>query len=613
MRRNESKKTAFLTDIDFNVQNRDKSHKISANKGFSKTHSVGKTNDEFKFPALSSLPKSTIDKSSQNHQKQAKNNEEALETYVNTLVAEIKRDSLHTKLKNQHKNDISKEITLLNSNFASNFLRQQKGHIEEEIATIYARKTDPELESYLRFVESSPSFQDILREREAELVRVKSEYNTYCCELEKLKERADRAEEKIHRIQMKNQELLPQSKTQREEFGDANSNLSPEVLESITQEGECLENMKKGCKNDILLLRKKNVGLKEVVLKAKDALAHSQNVLQREEEMHSTVTLKLLEIKRGKNTRNKKDFISESIKNDFTYYKDQIKLDQILLNEEKIQLNVKMQEERTKQQRKQRHLDQLEQMKETQRNKVEDLTEELASYNKQLEKLMKITDVSDQMSIPSKINELMGSKETLTDVKSSYNEEIKNLRDEIEKLKELYELDLIEKTADKNSLKIKNQDAGDVESLNLNAATNANENVESLSNETEAQLKEKSHQIVAEGMAYKKDHAVFLNYCSTISRILYQLNPDYYKSINITPDNIIELFDKISGNLGKLATQVPSPKDMQKNEEFYRLNSFSMTGLAQARKPPTWLKLKNQQDLSDHIKETDNSITTLNN
>jgi len=602
MNKNDEPRNAFLTDVDLNVR--------TVERGPTKptkelTVDPKDSKNTVKLPNIRQMPKPFKKKP----KKQTREEEPVffeLEHYVNTLGNPAKEEPVYTKPKTQDKIYSKFEANVVNfqSNNVTNFLRQHKKIIEETIFDKYAKQTDPELEEFIKQIERTNSFQTLLASRENELLRIKKVYNAKMLESKNLSSKIESLENKISKLEIKKMTIRPLQEGTADKKEVAYSASIP-FLELVTHDKEVLDNVKNNCKDDILIILKNNQQLKSAVGKTSDTLSHLKTLLQRESDLLSASTMKLLDIKRGKNRKRPNDFINENIKNQFSNYEDQVKLNQIIVNEEKIQksLEVKEHEEREKK----RALRQASAEKQRRQEMAElaKINNYLLDAREKISRLMHVVEVSDKMEIYAKINELKSSKEILLDLHKNYLNEISGLTKEVAELKRQCELVLISDVTNPRKL-----DSSTEAPIEQQATDDSHCIINSKFEQIEIAKKEKNQSLYNHLLECQKYQNVFLNCASTISRIFFQLIPSAYKDLNITPINILDYFTQIGLQFEMLVNQIQADEE-DSGDENDGIKLLSETELESHQRPPTWLRLNKHQETQDFAK--DNKTLVSNN
>jgi len=600
MNKNEEPKNAFLTDVDLNVRSLERAPVKPSNPSAVEPK---ESKNAVKLPNIRQMPKPFKKKP----KKPAREEEPVffeLEHYVNTLGNPVKDEPFYSKPKTQDKIYSKFEANVANfqSNNVTNFLRQHKKIIEETIFDKYAKQTDPELEEFIKQIERTNSFQSLLASKENELLRIKKVYNAKMLESKNLSTKIESLENKISKLEIKKLAIKPlqEAITDKKEVADSTS---MPFLELVTHDKEVLDNVKNNCKDDILIILKNNQQLKLASSKTSDTLSHLKAMLQRESDLLSASTMRLLDIKKGKNKKKPNDLINENIKNQFSNYEDQIKLNQILANEEKIQksLEVKEQEEREKE--KARHQALVEKQRREEMAELAQINNELQDAREKIARLMKVVEVTDKMEIYAKINELKSSKEILLDLRKNYLNEITVLNEEVAELKRQCELVLISDVTNPRKLEDTTESPRDQQDTEDNHRI-----INSKFEQIEIAKKEKNQSLYSHMLECQKYENVFLNCASTISRILYQLNPSAYKNINITPINILDYFTQIGLQFEKLVNQIQADEE-DSGDENNCIQLLSETELESYQRPPTWLRLNKHQDTQEFAKDNKTLIS----
>jgi hypothetical protein len=594
MNKNEEPKNAFLTDIDLNIRPVDRAPPKPTNPP---PVELKDSKNNIKLPSIRQASKPFKKKP-----KKPLREEEPvffeLEHYVNTLGNNAREEPVAVKPKTHDKIYSKFEANVANfqSNNVTNFLRQHKKIIEETIYDKYAKQTDPELEEFIKQIERTNSFQSLLATRENELLRMKKVYNAKMLENKNLTSKIESLANKIAKLEIKKMAINP--------LQDANANTkevadsaSMPFLELVNHDKEVLDNVKNNCKDDILTILKNNQQLKAASSKTNDTLNHLRAMLQRENDLLSASTMRLLDIKKGKSKRRPNEVINENIKNQFSNYEDQIKLHQILANEEKIQKSLEVKEHEEREKERARHQALVEKQRREELAELAQINNELQDAHEKIALLMRVVEVNDQSELYFKVTELKSSKKILLNLRNNYMNEIRDLNEEVAELKRQCELVLISDITNPRKPEVTNEVP-----LETSQVTDNHRVINSKFEQIEIIRKEKNQSLYNHMLECQKYENVFLNCASTISRILFQLNASAYKNINITPINILDYFTQIGLQFEKLVNQIQADEE-DSGDEGNGIQMLSETELESYQRPPTWLRLNKHQDTIEFGKD----------
>lgn len=573
-------KNAFLTDIDFNAKNR------TAPKPLKHTSLAPKYKKDvgpYKLPQIVQKKKQTID--IQAHQAND------LDEYVEHFKQDVKRfNSVNKKSDTTLKKD---EMDNFNSTFAYKFLENQKRKIEDEIQQIYQTKQPKELEDYIKKFETKNTFKEILAIKKEELVNCKKTYNSHDYKLKKVKEKIKKMDAMLEKYNLNEKENTDQQNNFKEEKHEE----IKEKIEEVLCDKEVLDNVKNTYKNDILLLKKKSENLKEELRKFKKKFETKNNEIRREEVIQNDMYKKVLDHKHNKQVQYTKELINQKIKEEYTFYEDHIKFDQILANEAKIQQVKEQNEQEEKfkenEKRKEEQLLHLEQKK----LKILNLQNELQDYETKLEILQKKIHVTEEPHILTKIYEHRSSKEALTELKKGYQEDIEKLKDEINGLRHILEASLLNEaemvgqSKENNTNNHHNQD--EIEENETMGESNLQDNrvFENKLLNMDQLIKDKNQELFSKTLEFRQLNQIVLDSSSTISRIIYQLNPTLSKKVQISQTNIVDLLTFVGLQLEKILSFMYIEGNLN-NRNLDQDNSFTLEREGDAiNKPPTWLRI----------------------
>lgn len=565
-------KNAFLTDIDFNPKNR--GSKPAKHVSLAPKHK--KEANAHKLPALGAKKKHAVDV----HVDKATD----LEEYVEHFKADVKRfNSVNKKSDSTLRKD---DIENFNSTFAYRFLENQKRRIEDEIQQIYSTKQPKELEDYIKRFETKTTFKEILALKKEELVGCKKTYNAYDYKLKRVREKIEKMDALLEKYET--EEAAPSDATKR--LNEERHGEIKERIEEVMCDKEVLDNIRNTYKTDILLLKKKNENLKEELRKLKKRFETKNNEIRREEVIQNEMYKKVLEHKAHKQTLYTKELLNQRIKEEYTFYEDHIKFDQILAHEAKIQAAKEANEAEEKvkesEKRKEEQLLQLEQKK----LRILNLQAELHDFENKLESLQRKIHVTEESQILTKIYEHRSSKEALLELKAGYAEDIGKLKDEINNLRRVLEASLLNEAELVGQPREEGRPASEHE-LMAESSVVENRLFENKLLHMDELIKDKNQELFGKTLEFKQLNQIILDSSSTISRILYQLNPSLSKKVQISQANIVDLLTFVGLQLEKILSFMYIEGNLN-NRNLEADGSFTLEREGDAiNKPPTWLRI----------------------
>lgn len=598
MNKNLNKKNAFLTDVEFQFEKHSKSQvpKLHVSRAEEKNH------DAQKLPLIISAHiRKNEELNTTLKQDSRKMNE--IDSYIDNLPIGLKKDQIEQKSRTRDFRKEKHESETFNKKYANNFLTQQRQKIEQDITAVYTKKSDNELENFIKNVERSTSFQQVLETKEEELIRIKKIFNAKKTEVEYL-------DKKILCLDTNIQKLKPKEDTSLLNNHE-NKNLieiDENSLDLINNQTEILENMKKACKDDIIVLLKKNLNLKEFASRCKEYQMQARMTLKRQEEHLNQTAVRFLDMKKNKNIAPVNETINSTLHKEFAVFEETIKYEQIIKNEEKIQKTIEMKEREIIRQERLVQLQQIEELKTSELKLIERETKELNYYKSQIYILVDRLEVTFNNAVFSKFNELKTSINSLNEMRINFESEISLLEFESKKLKETFESIYISETtqnADQKKLISHDEQVLLMQTTGLSSKKNPNVELEPHFFENNFALldelrRNKNQELCDVINEYQKFYKIFLDCASTISRILYQLNPLVYKSTHINTNNIMNLFTQIGLHLEKMALQFSNNEDSSiLNEDISGREGLERKLPSQ---PPDWIRLKKCEDEGDNDK-----------
>lgn len=514
----------------------------------------------------------------------SKNKKTNLKNFINVFKKDMKILT-EKKLEDFNKEDIEK----FNNNIAEKFLDIQKSKIESEIQNFYLKKSPNELQEYLNKMENKTSFKKILIKKREELIQKKKVYNSYNFKLQN----ATKNLNKINALLAKystTSETNNNIEKDTEERKDFIKKMD-EITKNITHERECLENVRKIYKSDIIILKKKCERQKEKMMKLIKNLQSKNKELNKQKDMNNNVLNELEQQKFIKSKANR-PFFAEEVHRNYSFFEENIRVDKILSNEAKIQQAIKLhnQEEKMKE-------TELIHEQERKKNskKQEDLKEiknELKEYEEKTEKLMEFFKVNEKMQLLSKVYELKSSKESLKELKKCYQEDINLIQEDIEKIRAILDQAFVEE-AEKFELGNKNNKSlEEREEENLQRRNDeGNIKFENQLMTLDEDIKIKNQLLFNENIELNQMNKIILDSSSTISRILFQLDPQMSSKIQISKDNIVELLSFVGLQLEKILSFLYIEGNVNLScEDLDYIADYDMN-LNHTNKPPSWLRI----------------------
>lgn len=580
-------KNAFLTEIDYNAK--------KAKKRVNMTHSIGnnyKGRNEKKLPYLS---------------KKGKNGQEPPYPQINDLndyVEHFKHDVRRFNSINKKSDPMLKKTNFadFNSNFAFNFLENQKKRIEDEIQQIYTTKQPKELEDIIKTIETKHSFKEILQLKEQELIQSKKIFNQYDYKLKQIKGKIKKTDvllEKYDTPEKENDNNAIQLNEKKHE------NMK-EKLDEVIYEKECLDNLRNTYKSNILILKKRSSNLKDDLKKLKNKFETKNNEIIREEAIQNDIYKRVLDHKKNKKVKYNDELINQKIKDEYNFYEDQIKFDQIMANEEKINQAKQQTIYEDKQKEKEREKEEMMNTLEEKKLQIMSLRDDLKKYEDKLESLQKHIHVKEESQIVAKIYEHRSSKEALNELKKGYSIDINKLKDEINFLRKTLELSLFNEAENLGNTKKTENEEEDMNRSGLQ------ENIlfENKLLKLDDLVKEKNTDLFNKTLAFRQLNQIILDSSSTVSRILYQLDPALSKKTQISHQNIIDLLTFAGLQLEKILNYMYIEGNLN-NRNLYFNNSFSIERENEARnQPPSWLRINTEVGSQNNKKESKGVIKT---
>ena len=508
-----------------------------------------------------------------------------LKNFINVFKKDMKILT-EKKLDDFNKEDIDK----FNNDIAEKFLNIQKSKIESEIQNFYLKKSPYELQEYLNQMENKTSFKKILIQKKEELIQKKKVYNSNNFKLQNATKNLNKLNVLLKKYSTPATEKKNNIENDIEERKDFIKKMD-EITKNITHERECLNNVRKVYKSDILILKKNSERQKEKMMKLIKNLESKNKELNKQEDMNNNVINELEQQKNMKSKTNR-PFFAEEVHKNYSFFEENIRVDKILSNELKIQQAIKLhnQEEKLKE-------TELIQEQERERNfkKKEDLKElrsELEEYELKTEKLMEFFKVNEKMQMLSKVYELKTSKDSLKELKKCYQEDINLIQKDIEKIRDVLDKAFIEE-AEKFELgtkKNKNDENKEEEEI-IDKNDGDNIKFENQLMTLDEDLKKKNQLLFNENIELTQMNKIFLDSSSTISRILFQLDPQMSSKIQISKDNIVELLSFVGLQLEKILSFLYIEGNVNLScDDLDYIADYDMN-LKHTNKPPSWLRI----------------------
>jgi hypothetical protein len=516
------------------------------------------------------------------------------------------------------KDDLNKDdLIKFNHNLAKEFLNIQKSKIESEIQNHYLKKTPFELQEYLNQMENKTSFKNILSQKKEELIEKKKIYNAFSFKLKTAEKNLENLNNLLNRYSSKT--LVFEEEGEDKMDKTKNLNELEEIIKNITHERDCLDNFRKSYKTDLIILKKKSEVQKDKLLKLIKSLQSKNKELNKQEDMNNNVLNEFTQHKHIK-SKSTKPFFTEEVHQNFSFFEEQIRVKKILSNEAKIQEAINLHNFQEKQREKEMMIE-----KENEKNflKMENLKElrnELEEYEKKTSEIMEFLKVNEKMQILNKIQELKNGKESLKELKKCNQEDIDHINKDIKKIRKVLEKNFIQEANNfdlsKNKLKsfskeVTYSNEGQLSDSkiqeNPNIAIFANEQIKKNENSLiqeeverkfnnelvllEEDWKTKNQQLFNEKMELNQMNKIILDSSSTISRILFQLDPDMSSKIQISKDNIVELLSFVGLQLEKILSFLFIEGNVNLScEELDYISDYDQN-LKHTNQPPPWLRI----------------------
>ena len=571
--KNANIKNAFLTDVEFNFDRNSKSQQPRIN--LSKIEE--KVKEFNKLPQIANTNAKKTDEANKICKIELKGFTD-IDAYIDGLAVGIRQNVIKAKTQTRDKRNYLNEAETYNRNFASNFLGQQRKKIEQDIASVYVKKSDNELEHFIKSIERSNSFQNVLQAKEDELIKLKKTFNARNFELDSINKKVESLESNIQRIGGRDH-ISSKLPAPEKELLEADE----KSLEKINNQTEILENMKSVCKDDIIVLLKKNLALKEATSKNTDLLNHAKQTLKRQEQQLGLTTNTFHDLLKGKHTISNNETVNTAIHREFSVFEDTVRFEQIVKNEDRIQRAIELKEREIRKVKEQSQMRQIEELKSTELKLIEEETQELNQYQSQLSLLMDKMEISLRNAVLSKFNELKVSNQSLNEMRLNYQHEINVYEIETATLRNAFESIYVQdKQFDctTDMVTVGNDEPENEQCLESNFV------------KLDEVRRAKNQELYNSIADYQRLYQVFLDCASTLSRILYQLNPLVYKATNINTHNIMDLFTQVGLHLEKLLFQCEEDDDSNLGDESGKTKEQMYSDPKLSDQPPKWIRLR---------------------
>ncbi len=194
---------------------------------------------------------------------------------------------------------------------------------------------------------------------------------------------------------------------------------------------------------------------------------------------------------------------------------------------------------------------------------------------------------NQRMKVLNKIYKLKSSKESLKELKQCYNLDIKAINKDIENLRNILTEAFIQKA-----------EQFDVKNIQEENKTEKKEEKIKFENELielDGELKEKNRYLFKEKMELDQLNQIVLDCCSTISRILYQLDPKMSSEIQISHSNVIELLSFCGLQLEKVLSFLFIEGNIHAScANLDNIEEYNLEKDNYLKQPPSWLRIHNK-------------------
>ena len=227
--------------------------------------------------------------------------------------------------------------------------------------------------------------------------------------------------------------------------------------------------------------------------------------------------------------------------------------------------------------------------------RIVNLQSDLQDYENKLEMLERKIHVTEESHILTKIYEHRSSKEALYDLKKGYLEDIEKLKEEINQLRHILEMSLFnEAEMIGKSKKDLNKFENDIKDNNISLGESTikeNRVFENKLLHMDQLIKDNNQELFSKTLEFKQLNQIILDSSSTISRIIYQLNPSMSKKVQISQSNIVDLLTFIGLQLEKILSFMYIEGNLN-NRNLDQDNSFTLDRESNnINQPPTWLRI----------------------
>ena len=366
---------------------------------------------------------------------------------------------------------------------------------------------------------------------------------------------------------------------------DADLENAINVQDSLIHKLDC-------CKADIFI-HKKN--LEKVKAKQKRCSTINKEMTIEIDRLHAAnykidIELRRLEerrLNRNINTENSVDTVfAENIENEMSLFEDRVILGQIKNHEIKLEKEKADELEKRKkalEQRKQKEKD--EELKKKKKRQIS-LKSEIEKKRNEMSKLMAKMEVSQPEKILNKLSETHGTKDGLLDLVEHYHIELERLKTEVEQLKE-----------DKKMLNLQDDreaqdDMREFARQKSLAEESGDFKMANKIERCELEVTKLKQTLYDDENKYKRMSKILNDSCTTVSRIMYQLQSfQKEKNVEVTNGNVVEFLSHLGLKLERMLAFIHTKNKVVRDEEIDEDDIFEIQEGIGARisRPPDWL------------------------
>ena len=516
-----------------------------------------------------------------------------IEHYIDAIVDEMKGEiKNHPETKPLNTQTVNKDnLELLKQRKTDQFLKLHRQSMEKAISSKYMYDRNSELDNFIKKTEKNPSYQDVLKKKEEQLISLKNQFNKKRYILETF-------DKEIAILKQKSEKLISSKQGKRaiiraKETDQVNSCYNNPINNIIKTEQYVLEEMRKEYKEDIFIIRKNSQIMKQMFDKIKEHNKLLISELNREQSILRGKEKKVNLKKENETIHGIDDDLKIATSTQFSHYDSSVKLESIIVNDQIVRKKVKAEKKRIEIEQNRKKREEIEIKRSLEVNEINQLKSEVDLKKRDLEKIKCSLRINNISEISYKLNELKSATSILSEMNQFQEKKNNDLEIELEHLREKCENVLFTLDSSRGVAQQKGEEMLESEQMGVYDMM-------------ERERKMLANELFHNNLTYERNEGLFLNCALVLSRIYYQLNDNSKEKLEINEENMVDYLTRIGLRFERAVSSLEGimlQDDLKDNR--LGLDIKSDLELGEAKRPPTWLHLKKNEPTLNEVQFND--------